>query len=104
MIAAARQLARTERGRTALGRLAALLADDDLPLSLLDQRAFLALLGGAWKGKGACVREAIEVGSREARQEEPRPPDAPSARAGEASGASAPDGRPARRNSRFRSG
>ena len=51
MQAAARQLARSERGRAALGRLLTLLEGEDMVLDLLNQRAFLALLGGAWAGQ-----------------------------------------------------
>ena len=57
MQAAARQLVKTERGRDAMKRFLALLEDDDFDLDLLDQRAFLALLGGAWNGRAAEVRK-----------------------------------------------
>jgi hypothetical protein len=63
MHAAARQLARSERGRAALSRLLTLLEGEDMNLDLLNQRAFLALLGGAWTGQvaGACdsIRAAL---------------------------------------------
>ena len=66
MQAAAHQLAKTERGRAALGRLLTLLEGEEMDLDLLNQRAFLALLGGAWTGqaKGAC--ESIRVALGEA--------------------------------------
>lgn len=57
--AASRQLAKHERGRAALKILADALKDEDLCLDLLDQRAFLALLGGAWHGQRTTVREVI---------------------------------------------
>lgn len=50
MRAAARQLAKHERGQAALRRLEALLRAGEFDLDLLDQRAFLTLLGGAWTG------------------------------------------------------
>lgn len=56
MQAAAQQLAKTERGRHAMQRFLALIEHDDFELDLLDQRAFLALLGGVWKGRAADVR------------------------------------------------
>ena len=59
MQAAARQLAKTERGRDAMKRFLALLEQDDFDLDLLDQRAFLALLGGVWNGASADVREIV---------------------------------------------
>jgi hypothetical protein len=59
MDAAARQLAKTDEGRRAMQRLLQSLEADELDLDLLDQRAYLALLGGAWKGSGAIAREAI---------------------------------------------
>ena len=59
--AAARQLAKHERGRAAMRALADLLEVNALDLDLLDQRAFLALLGGAWMGQrekvGGILRE-----------------------------------------------
>ena len=51
MQAAARQLAKTESGRDAMTRLLPLLENGRLDLGFLDQRAFLALLGGAWLGQ-----------------------------------------------------
>lgn len=59
MMAAARQLARTEPGRRAMQRMLVLLDGDGLDLDFLDRRAFLALLGGAWSGRPEQVREAI---------------------------------------------
>ena len=59
MQAAARQLAKTERGREAMKRFVALLSDGEFDLDLLDQRAFLALLGGAWNGRTDEVRAAM---------------------------------------------
>ncbi len=61
MQAASRQLAKTPRGRAAMERLLSLLEGDGLDLDLLDQRAFLALLGGAWSGQITQAREAIQV-------------------------------------------
>jgi hypothetical protein len=40
-------------------RLAEVLEGNALDLDLLDQRAFLALLGGAWTDQGEKVREII---------------------------------------------
>ncbi len=60
--AAARLLAKHARGRAALQRLAAALDSGDIDLGLLDQRAFLTLLGGAWKGE----RETVAAAMREA--------------------------------------
>jgi hypothetical protein len=57
--AATRQLVKSDRGRTAMERLEDLLGEDGLELDLLDQRAFLALLGGAWTGQAGSVRAAI---------------------------------------------
>lgn len=57
--AAARLLARHPRGQAALRRLDAALEGDDLCLDLLDQRAFLALLGGVWSGQRERVRAAL---------------------------------------------
>ena len=59
--AAARQLAKSERGRQALQRLAELIDADALHLDFLDQRAFLALLGGVWTGQAGPVREAVRA-------------------------------------------
>jgi hypothetical protein len=59
MQAAARQLAKTERGREAMKRFLALLNGADFDLDLLDQRAFLALLGGVWNGSAADAREIM---------------------------------------------
>jgi hypothetical protein len=61
MQAAARQLARTDRGRAAMDRLARLIESDTLDLDLLDQRAFLALLGGAWNGQAEKVQDVIHT-------------------------------------------
>jgi len=61
MQAAARQLAKTERGRVAMERLAALMDAGELNLDFLDQRAFLALLGGVWSGQTEKVREAVRA-------------------------------------------
>lgn len=64
MEAAARQLAKTERGRAAMRRLAELTEGPDLELGLLDRHAFLALLGGVWTGQKerarAIMRATIE--------------------------------------------
>ena len=57
--AATRQLAKSPRGRADLRRLDAALETEDFCLDLLDQRAFLALLGGAWAGQRPKVREAM---------------------------------------------
>jgi hypothetical protein len=70
MAAAARQLATNERGRAALSRLLTLLEGGEIDLDLLDQRAFLALLGGAWTGQVDIACECI----RHALQEPPREP------------------------------
>lgn len=65
--AAARQLAKHERGRAALRELARALEAERLDLDLLDQRAFLALLGGAWMGQResvcAILRETLATES-----------------------------------------
>lgn len=61
MQAAARQLAKTERGRIAMQRLLDVLEGDGLDLDLLDQRAFLTLLGGAWKGQRDMVRDVMRA-------------------------------------------
>lgn len=60
--AAARLLAKHARGRAAMQRLAAAIDSGDLDLGLLDQRAFLTLLGGAWKGD----RETVSATLRDA--------------------------------------
>lgn len=65
MQAAARQLAKHERGRAAMGQLAELLERGGLDLDLLDQRAFLALLGGAWMGQREAVCEILRCGERD---------------------------------------
>ena len=65
MRAAARQLAKSERGRMALKRLAELATSNELDLDFLDQRAFLALLGGVWTGQKEAVAEALRAGSNE---------------------------------------
>lgn len=59
MWAAARQLAKHERGRAAMRQLGELLDVGGLDLDLLDQRAFLALLGGAWMGNRDKVCEIL---------------------------------------------
>ena len=64
MAAAACQLARTERGRANLQRVLDLLHGDVLDLDFLDQRAFLALLGGVWTGQADAAREAIRTALR----------------------------------------
>lgn len=56
---AARQLATSEQGRAALQKFGQLLEQDDFELDLLNQRSFLALLGGVWTGRSQRVREAI---------------------------------------------
>lgn len=59
MEAAARQLTKTERGRVAMQRLLEALDKGGFDLDLLDQRAFLALLGGAWNGQIEKAREVL---------------------------------------------
>jgi len=59
MRAAARQLSKHERGRAALRQLDQLLRAGEFDLDLLDQRAFLTLLGGAWMGHRAQVCEVV---------------------------------------------
>ena len=59
METAARQLATSEQGRAALQKFGQLLEQDDFGLDLLNQRAFLALLGGVWSGRSQRVREAM---------------------------------------------
>lgn len=75
MQAAARQLARTPRGRAAMARLLDVLEGDAWQLGLLDQHAFLALLGGAWSGQKdkacAVMREALASAGAE---QDPRDP------------------------------
>lgn len=71
MRAAARQLAKSERGRTALKRLTELVASGEFDLDFLDQRACLALLGGLWSGQKDAVTEAIRAGSSEGAQPTP---------------------------------
>lgn len=58
--AATRQLAKHERGRTAMQWLVQAVRADALDLDLLDQRAFLALLGGAFLGQREKVRDTIQ--------------------------------------------
>ena len=65
MAAAALQLAKSERGRAALARLLTLLDGEEMDLDLLNQRAFLALLGGAWSGQAAVACESIKTALRE---------------------------------------
>lgn len=64
MQAAARQLARSECGRDAMERLLVLMDDECIDLTLLNQRAFLALLGAAWTDRApeacAIMREALK--------------------------------------------
>lgn len=57
--AAARRLAQSERGRAALQRLTQAIEGNGLDLDLLDQRAFLALLGGVWTDQREIVRAAL---------------------------------------------
>lgn len=57
--AATRQLAKTPRGRVAMQRLLDALDKGGFDLDLLDQRAFLALLGGVWTNQGDKVREIV---------------------------------------------
>jgi hypothetical protein len=57
--AAARRLAMTERGRASMQRLQHALDTGGLDLDLLDQRAFLALLGGVWTNQVDDVRAAM---------------------------------------------
>ena len=64
MQAAAHQLAKSERGRAALNRLLVLLEGEDIDLDLLNQRAFLALLGGAWAGQSEAARESAREALR----------------------------------------
>ena len=56
---AARQLAHSEQGRAALQKFGQLLEHDDFSLDLLNQRAFLALLGGVWTDRAEVVRGAV---------------------------------------------
>lgn len=66
MRAASRQLAKHERGRAAMRQLDTLLRAGELDLDLLDQRAFLTLLGGAWMGHRKEVSEILsELGQAE---------------------------------------
>ncbi len=65
MAAAARQLAKNDRGRAALARLLTLLDGETMDLDLLNQRAFLALLGGAWAGNAELACESIRTALRE---------------------------------------
>ncbi len=60
MQAAARQLAKSAAGRAAMQRLDRSLAANEFDLDFLDQRAFLALLGGAWMGNMDKARETIQ--------------------------------------------
>ena len=69
MAAAARQLAKNERGRVALTRLLTLLEGGDMDLDLLNQRAFLALLGGAWTGQAGIACESIRHALQETRHD-----------------------------------
>lgn len=69
MAAAARQLAKNERGRAALARLLTLLEGEDMDLDLLNQRAFLALLGGAWTGQAGAACESIRHALQETRHD-----------------------------------
>ena len=69
MTAAARQLAKNERGRAALSRLLTLLEGEDMDLDLLNQRAFLALLGGAWTGQAGVACDSIRDALRETRHD-----------------------------------
>ena len=66
MQAAARQLVKTVEGRAALQQLLTLLESDIAGLDLLNQRAFLALLGGVWTGQGATARETARAALDEA--------------------------------------
>lgn len=59
MRAAVRQLSKHERGQAALRQLNQLLRAGEFDLDLLDQRAFLTLLGGAWLGHRAQVCEIV---------------------------------------------
>ncbi len=59
--AAARQLAKSDAGRDAMTHLLPLLEQGRLDLGFLDQRAFLALLGGAWLGQPAQVCTAMRA-------------------------------------------
>jgi hypothetical protein len=59
MQAAARQLAKSERGRAVMQRLLDWMDEDELKLTLLNQRAFLALLGGAWSGRTEAARRSM---------------------------------------------
>ena len=69
MAAAARQLAKNDGGRAALSRLLTLLEGEDMDLDLLNQRAFLALLGGAWTGQAHVARESIRAALQENRRD-----------------------------------
>ena len=57
--AAARQLAKHDCGLEAMRRLEQALGGNGLDIDLLDQRAFLALLGGAWMGQREKVCEIL---------------------------------------------
>ena len=59
MHAAARQQSKHDRGQAALLQLELLLRAGELDLDLLDQRAFLTLLGGAWMGQREQVCEIV---------------------------------------------
>jgi hypothetical protein len=68
MLAAARQLARSEEGKVALRQLTALMEGGNMGLDLLNQRAFLALLGGAWAGQVDVARDSIRDALAEAKR------------------------------------
>lgn len=66
MEAAARQLARTPDGRAGLRRLLEVIERNDFKLGLLDQHAFLTLLGGAWSGQREHARQVMGAALDEA--------------------------------------
>lgn len=57
--AATRQLAKSENGRAALLWLSDGMDAAATDLDLLDQRAFLALLGGVWHGQAGVVKARV---------------------------------------------
>lgn len=59
--AAARQLAKSDNGRHAMRRLLEWIESGDVDIGFLDQRAFLALLGGVWTGQKDKAGESIRA-------------------------------------------
>jgi predicted component of type VI protein secretion system len=70
LLKAARQLARTDRGRNAMRRLLEWLDDDGLALDAPNKEAILTLLAGAWGSYAMTARDEMRDALDDARRKD----------------------------------